>query len=435
MLDFTEQAQAHRQIAEPTPAAAVSMSPKPPNVPGILQHIKFNLYLPSVILHMSPGYDYNRFTPDPDEAFSELAQDFDKVVNEFRGIRKQPERSQEFFEQYKRYLRDALVRMVHTSNALENAGVGFDVTNSLVDDMLSGMEMSAEIGEDDARYKAIVDHLSQKRADTSYHAVQQAFRQVIQHVYAVFYIIEQMIVQDKLLSEALLQQTHRILTDGINAENSESDPSTAYGGTYRTDDVGWTPFSSFAAPSSIPYRVASTITELNTTIQRSESTMAIDPYQLASKTSHKLLTIHPFLDGNSRVSRIVLNTVLLKYTCTMIPFGRDPIEAAKWKETVARAAEMEVEIEDMGGEYYKDFGHGDKGPWKEVATLVLIQGRREMGNLREILLTEAKQGKKRTSGADMYPWEGETDDPFVREMEKRMGRGALLPPKDDEDLS
>ncbi|KAH7393409.1 hypothetical protein BKA64DRAFT_755543 [Cadophora sp. MPI-SDFR-AT-0126] len=187
----------------------------------------------------------------------------------------------------------------------------------------------------------MVAHLSQKKAETSYEAVQQAYRQVIQHVYALFYMIDHIVIQKCPLSEIVLLQTHGICTFGINAENSEHDLSTTYGGIYPTEHVGWSPFSSFASPSSITSRMASAISEFNTTIQYSKSTKAIDPCQLASKTSHKLLTIHPFLDGNSRLSRIILNTVLLKYTGTMIPFGRDTAEAAKWKETVARAAEMD----------------------------------------------------------------------------------------------
>lgn len=266
----------------------------------------------------------------------------------------------------------------------------------------------------DIRYQAIVDHLSQKRADTGFEEVQQAYRQVIQHVYALFFLIDHIIIQNKPLSETLLQQTHHILTDGINAENSERDPSTTYGGLYRTEDVGWTPFSSFATPLSIPIRIASAILEFNTTSRQSETTKVVDPYQLAAKVSQQILNIHPFLDGNSRLSRIILNTVLLKYTGTIIPFGKDPIEAAKWKETVARALEMESEAEELGED--------STVPWKEVATLILIQGGREMMRLNDIVMGQNKE-KVRGEAGEGYPWEGNTekDDIFVGEMWKRMG--------------
>jgi len=259
-----------------------------------------------------------------------------------------------------------------------------------------------------------VDHLAQKRVEIGYEAVQQAYRQVTQHVYALFYLLDHMIIHDNPLSEALLQHTHRILTDGLNAENSERDPSTIYGGVYRTEDVGWTPFSSFASPSSIPSCIATTISDFNSTIQYSEYTKFVDPYQLAAEVSHQILSIHPFLDGNSRLSRILLNTVLLKYTGILVPFGKDPIELSKWKETVARALEMESEVEGLGED-----GHV---PWKEVATLVLIQGGKEMGRLKGRVLGQPEE-KETAEDVEGYPWEGEMEknDPLVREMVKRMG--------------
>ena len=98
----------------------------------------------------------------------------------------------------------------------------------------------------------------------------------------------------------------------------------------------------------------------------------------------------------------------------MIPFGRDPIELVKWKETVARALEMEGEVEVLGED--------DHAPWKEVATLILIQGGKEMGRLKGRVLGQPEVNENAEEGYG-YPWEGEMEKngPFVREMVKRMG--------------
>jgi fido (protein-threonine AMPylation protein) len=48
---------------------------------------------------------------------------------------------------------------------------------------------------------------------------------------------------------------------------------------------------------------------------------ALHPVQLASQLHHKFVSIHPFLDGNGRVGRLLLNTVLMQrgYTPAIIP--------------------------------------------------------------------------------------------------------------------
>jgi Fic family protein len=55
------------------------------------------------------------------------------------------------------------------------------------------------------------------------------------------------------LTEEAFKETHRILTDGIGADNKEKDKSADYGGIYRATSVGWT-FTAFADPDDIPKR-------------------------------------------------------------------------------------------------------------------------------------------------------------------------------------
>jgi Fic family protein len=53
----------------------------------------------------------------------------------------------------------------------------------------------------------------------------------------------------------------------------------------------------------------------------SENKGELHPLELASQFHHRLVRIHPFLDGNGRVSRLLLNTILMQagYTPAIIP--------------------------------------------------------------------------------------------------------------------
>ena len=63
----------------------------------------------------------------------------------------------------------------------------------------------------------------------------------------------------------------------------------------------------------------------------SENESKYDPVAFAAVANARLVSIHPFMDGNGRVSRLVMNTILLQhgYLPVSIPpiFRRDYISA------------------------------------------------------------------------------------------------------------
>jgi Fic family protein len=205
-----------------------------------------------------------------------------------------------------------------------------------------------------------------------------------------------MVIKREDLTEEAFKETHRILTDGIDADNKEKDKSADYGGIYRVTSVGWT-FTAFANPDDIPKRMADTIEAFNKTIKQAEVEKSFDPFAVASKYFYTFLNIHPFLDGNSRLCRLLMNVIILKYTGIMIPIGRDSVEAAKWKETVTRASEQELADDDT---------RGGKSAWAEVTTLIAIQGRSTLRSLKE-RVTAHKKGEvyKRRKSIAGYHWE------------------------------
>jgi len=353
-------------------------------------------------LKIDPNYDYYRFTPDPDDVFSESVKYLNEIQRLVVDLKDQD-------ITYEDHLIESMSMMIFTSNSLENAGSSHLITLRLCKDIFAGREVPENVKErNPEEYQAMVEHLRSKMASENDDAVIRSRRQIIQHAYALKYITYRTVVKGEALSEDILKETHKILTEGIDAENKEKDKSDTYGGIYRNESVGW--FTAFLDPKNIPDRMAQTVAAFNDAVQEGESKQCIDPYQLASKYFHKILNIHPFLDGNSRLCRLLLNTVILKYAGIMIPIGRDSIETAKFKETITRAVEIETADKE---------DRGSKPAWAEVATFVAIQGRSTLRALKESLMA-GKRGElfKRRKSIVGYYWETLADD-----EEKEDGEG------------
>lgn len=250
-----------------------------------------------------------------------------------------------------------------------------------------------------------------KAASTSYDAVQRCYRHIVQHASAFFCLLDHIITQNLPFSSNILLETHRILISGTEAENSNRRSSTSKGGVYRTEAIRYTPFLTLAPAGDITEIMSRVVLYLNAAILEAEEERIADPYQLAAKFSHTILGLHPFLDGNSRFSRILINTILLKFTGTLIPFGKDPAEVAKWKEVVTRIVMIKVQGDKHAGE---------KVAWAEMATFMLILGRREMKTLKSRLASDHAEGCGKVE-QDAYPWKRSKDDYFVEDMKISMG--------------
>jgi fido (protein-threonine AMPylation protein) len=370
------------------------------NLPALLRKT-IRQKLPSkakFTIKMDTTYDYNRFTPDPDEVFEESVTYLDEVKAMLIDLKDND-------TSYEDHLVESMVQMIFTSNTLENAGAGHPVTLRLCKEILAGKDVG-EIGVRDDEYDEIQKYLIEKYGKSSEEAILRSRQQICQHAWALKYMVHRMVINGEQLSEEILKETHQILTHGIDAENEERDGSETYGGVYRTDMVGWG-FTNFAAPKDIPRKVAAAIDDFNAAAKEAEMKKFMDPYAFSSKYYHTILNIHPFLDGNSRLCRLLLNTILLKYTGIMIPIGTDPIEAAKWKDVTQIAAQIETaDKEDSGGM--------GKPAWAEVSTLVAIQARSTLRHLKE-RLTAGKAGKvfHRRKSITAYHWstsESEEDE-------------------------
>jgi Fic family protein len=169
------------------------------------------------------------------------------------------------------------------------------------------------------------------------------------------------VVQDHLITEELIKETHGILCNGVDVDGS---PNAKYAGCYRSVNVyaGYPP-TEFTKPKDISGAMRGMVRDLHLEIAIIEKTGEIDPFFLASKFCEKFVLIHPFLDGNGRMCRLILNSILLKYAGVVAVIGEHDQAREEYLEIAARAGR-----ENMDG--------------AELATSVLQKSDRSMRKLR-----------------------------------------------------
>ena len=119
--------------------------------------------------------------------------------------------------------------------------------------------------------------------------------EVINHKKAYEYV-KKCIAENKPLTENIVKDLHAILTENI-----------IVGGIYRNQEVrisgaGFTP----PAGNEMYMQIKGFYEELN---NKSD----LNPIELAAWTHAEFVRIHPFIDGNGRTSRLLMNYQLLSY--------------------------------------------------------------------------------------------------------------------------
>ncbi|MBE0524932.1 MAG: Fic family protein [Methanosarcinales archaeon] len=109
-----------------------------------------------------------------------------------------------------------------------------------------------------------------------------------------FDFIESMIGKKKRIDHITIQQIHEIVTSGILEE----------AGKYRTKNVRIT--GAIKTPPDWS-KVVNLIEELIENIKKSEK----NPIEISAYLHHRFVEIHPFIDGNGRVARLLTNLYLI----------------------------------------------------------------------------------------------------------------------------
>jgi Fic family protein/DNA-binding XRE family transcriptional regulator len=122
--------------------------------------------------------------------------------------------------------------------------------------------------------------------------------EVINHQEAIGYI-KHLMEKNALLNEREVLSIHNLILRGIHPEDA---------GRYRKVQV-MIKGSAYMPPQ--PFMVAKEMEDFFIWYETNKNTM--HPILLAGEMHERLVTIHPFIDGNGRTSRLVMNLILLQH--------------------------------------------------------------------------------------------------------------------------
>ncbi|KAF3928390.1 hypothetical protein ABW20_dc0107810 [Dactylellina cionopaga] len=292
--------------------------------------LKFTIRIqPSVI-------DYSRASSKEGTAV-EVFTNAASHINDIREIIKRSSSADDL----EKAIIDQIAMVVFGSNYIECAGLGLDETIQLCRIIFSGITPSNILARS-PEYQERLEELAQSPGQSFQKTKIRDRREVINHAGAFMYMIDRVINQDEFFSEDLICSTHKILVRGVDAkhENRTDTPSEQYAGLYRRVHVS-AGNTNFVTPNFISTAMKRFIKNLNESLRNAEAEKELDPFYIAADACGEFVNIHPFLDGNGRICRLILNTILLKYAGIVAPIGEHAHERGEYLEIAKRRGEDE----------------------------------------------------------------------------------------------
>lgn len=121
--------------------------------------------------------------------------------------------------------------------------------------------------------------------------------EAINHKDAILYV-EEIIANKEPFSEWQIKNIHRLILKGIDDLNA---------GTYRKENV------LISGAKHIPPGAFQVPTEMNQFVEMVEGKwQSLHPVERAARVHIEFVKIHPFIDGNGRTARLLLNLELMK---------------------------------------------------------------------------------------------------------------------------
>ena len=127
--------------------------------------------------------------------------------------------------------------------------------------------------------------------------------------YEAIALIKEFVTADNMLNENIIKNIHSLVLRGIDRENA---------GKYRNVPVAIS--GSLHEPPQ-PWQVPKLMEDLNFWIQ--EEAENLHPVIFAAEIHERIATIHPFIDGNGRTARLLMNLVLLQNGYTIASISGD----------------------------------------------------------------------------------------------------------------
>ncbi|CAG8928815.1 unnamed protein product [Penicillium salamii] len=319
---------------------------------------------------MDNAYSYKIGTHDfePEDVFPEIMTLTDQLSSWLKE-HTDPEHKAELEE----CILNHLIAMVFGSNLIEHAGSTARITYKLCLAVFRGEEIPQDRDEAED-FLELKDALLRKNLPTDTKAVLRSRREIIQHAKAASFIINQLCICDRELTEDIILQTHQILTYKIDADDM---PWEKYSGLYRTEAVS-AGLHEFPHYKQVPYKMKAMIRDLQSDLNQATRDGQIDPIATAAKYTHMFVNIHPFIDGNGRMCRLILNSLLLKLGSFIVPIGEDEEDRSLYLDVAANASVAE--------DTYGDLDDDEKPKMHaELGSFIMSHLKRGMGKMMKTL--------------------------------------------------
>lgn len=290
------------------------------------------------------------------QAGPENSNAIEQKMVQIRNLSKGPfshARNSAFYEN----LLDEMIGVIFGSNYIEHVGTNNGITIKLCRAVLEGQIVNAHIDERDPDYAAGIQYLREHLNITNPSAgiLIRSRREVVQHARALDYLVEAYCFGTEPFSVALIKNAHTILL--------KDQPIEGIPGQYRTEKIaakyGNNRATIFLDPRAVGRYMNELVADFNTDITEAERTQTLDPYTLAARYCHRMINIHPFVDGNGRLSRMILNAILLKYAGHMVAFGENG--GADRDEYLALATRASRKFREEDAENVVQVGHLELG--------------------------------------------------------------------------
>jgi len=155
--------------------------------------------------------------------------------------------------------------------------------------------------------------------------------EAINHAEAINYI-KDFAKSELEISERTIKEIHALVLHGINRENA---------GRYRTVPV-MIAGSQYLPPQ--PYLIEKQMEDFILNFQQMEI-QGVHPILIAAYLHDELVRIHPFIDGNGRTSRLLMNLYLLRKGYTLVSLkGSNDEKIAYYKALEASHTEKQPEV-------------------------------------------------------------------------------------------
>ena len=242
--------------------------------------------------------------------------------------------------------RAARLHIVGTQGLLRVQAENESYYKALVEDIcnaISGSKKIERVGATESVSRQVCDVVFHRgRIQSTRNAsTKRPLKEEMQHTLAFKYLADIITFDRAPQTEQLLKNTHILLFEGLDHAVCDT-PWTLYGDKYR--DTVAEPYDremnvivnadtpGYTSPLMIPIAMKQTLKALNEEISESENGRDVDPFWLAVKYCVKVMRIHPFMDGNDRISRFILNVILLKYALVVVPLGATEEDRTEYLE-------------------------------------------------------------------------------------------------------